>query len=45
MMVQLPQQQNPLFYEFCLAKHIPENQLLRLLELSNGHCVPIFPSW
>src|SRR6056300_850977 len=29
MMGQLPAQQNALFYEFCLEKHIPEDHLLR----------------
>ncbi|MCP4091277.1 MAG: hypothetical protein GY746_16020, partial [Gammaproteobacteria bacterium] len=29
MMEQLPDQQNALFYEFCLEDHIPEDHLLR----------------
>ena len=29
MMGELPQQQNALFYDFCLEKHIPQHQLLR----------------
>jgi len=28
MMGQLPAQQNALFYEFCLAKHIPQDHLI-----------------
>ena len=32
MMGQLPQQQNALFYDFCLEKHIPEHHLLRQLD-------------
>ena len=32
MMGQLPAQQNALFYEFCLEKHIPEDHLLRQID-------------
>jgi transposase len=32
MMGQLPQQQNALFYEFCLEDHIPEDHLLRQID-------------
>ena len=32
MMGQLPAQQNTLFYEFCLEKHIPEDHLLRQID-------------
>lgn len=32
MMGQLPQQQNALFYDFCLEKHIPEHHLLRHID-------------
>ena len=33
MMGQLPDQQNALFYEFCLENHIPEDHLLRQINL------------
>ena len=33
MMGQLPAQQNALFYEFCLENHIPEEHLLRQIDL------------
>ena len=33
MMGQLPAQQNALFYEFCLETHIPEDHLLRQIDL------------
>jgi len=32
MMGQLPQQQNALFYDFCLEKHIPHDHLLRQID-------------
>ena len=32
MMGQLPPQQNELFYDFCLDKHIPEDHLLRQID-------------
>jgi transposase len=32
MMGELPQQQNALFYDFCLEKHIPEHHLLRHID-------------
>jgi len=32
MMGQLPQQQNELFYDFCLDKHIPQDHLLRQMD-------------
>ena len=32
MMGQLPAQQNALFYEFCLEKHIPDEHLLRQID-------------
>jgi len=32
MMGQLPAQQNALFYEFCLEKHIPDDHLLRQID-------------
>jgi transposase len=32
MMGQLPSQQNELFYDFCLEKHIPEDHLLRKID-------------
>lgn len=32
MMGQLPPQQNELFYDFCLEKHIPEDHLLRQID-------------
>ena len=32
MMGQLPSQQNALFYDFCLEKHIPEDHLLRQID-------------
>lgn len=32
MMGQLPEQQNELFYDFCLEKHIPDGHLLRQID-------------
>ena len=32
MLGELPHQQNALFYEFCLEKHIPDNHLLRQID-------------
>ncbi len=32
MMGALPQQQNALFYDFCLEKHIPQHHLLRHID-------------
>ena len=41
MMGQLPDQQNALFYEFCLEKHIPEDHLLR--QIDQYTCTPCIP--
>ena len=32
MMGKLPEQQNKLFYDFCLDRHIPEEHLLRQID-------------
>jgi len=40
MMGRLPGQQNALFYEFCLEKHIPTDHLLRHT-VSNSGCLTV----
>jgi len=48
MMGQLPAQQNALFYEFCLEKHIPQDHLLRQIDQfldfdhARGHLDPFY---
>ena len=51
MMGQLPAQQNALFYEFCLEKHIPDEHLLRQIDQfldfdqTRVHLDPFYTRW